>query len=398
MRRTTAVAAAIIGAGAVGATGWAVTGGWAAQALPPSPGGVPTGVSPIVRTDVAERVELSGTLGYAGAYQVIAPAAGTLTRLPKLGHVVRRGKAIYEIDGIPVILMYGARPVWRAFQLGMADGPDVEQLQADLKALGCGTGLTVSPHFSYPTASAISCWQLAARLPVTGTVPLGQIVFLPGPARVTGQDVTPGASVQPGSQVEAATGTRPIVTVQVPSASLTVRAGDPAVVILPDGVTQRRGTISAVSAVASSASGAGGSGADGSGADGSGGSGAGGSDAGGSGGSGGSGADGSGAGGSGAGGEPAVQVTVLVHGTVSGFLDQAAVEVAITANVEPNVLAVPIVALRATIDGGYEVVVTGGGTARAVPVTVGLFDDIAGLAEVSGPGLAAGQRVAVPAR
>lgn len=377
MRRATALAAAILSAGAVGAAGWAVTGDWSAQAVAPSPSSVPTGASPIVRTDVAERVALSGTLGYAGAYQVIAPGAGTLTGLPKLGHVVRRGQAIYEADGTPVILMYGGRPVWRPFQLGMTDGPDVRQLQANLKALGCGAGLTAGMHFSYATALAIDCWQAVAHLPVTGTVPLGQIVFLPGAARVTGQDVAPGAPVQPGSPVEAATSTQPTVTVQVPSASLTVRVGDPAVVILPDGQTQRTGTISAVSAVAGSTSSASGSGAGGSGA-------------------GGSGAGGSGAGASGTSGAPTVQVTVTVHGTVSGFLDQAAVQVAITANLDRNVLAVPIVALRATSDGGYDLVVVGGGTARYVPVTVGLFDDIAGLAEVSGPGLAAGQRVEVP--
>jgi hypothetical protein len=32
-----------------------------------------------------------------------------------------------------------------------------------------------------------------------------------------------------------------------------------------------------------------------------------------------------------------------------------------------------------------------------VPVTLGLFDDAAGLVQVSGSGLAAGQRVVVPA-
>jgi multidrug efflux pump subunit AcrA (membrane-fusion protein) len=83
---------------------------------------------------------------------------------------------------------------------------------------------------------------------------------------------------------------------------------------------------------------------------------------------------------------------------VSGFLDQAAVQVAITVNLDRNVLAAPIVALRATSDGGYDVVVVGDGTSRPVPVTVGLFDDVAGLAEISGSGLAAGQRVEVPAQ
>jgi hypothetical protein len=379
VRRATAATAAILIAGAAGATGWAVTGGWPARALPPSPTSVPTGASPIVRTDVADRVELSGTLGYAGSYPVIAPATGTVTRLPGLGQVVRRGQALYEADGTPVILLYGGRPAWRAFEPGMTDGPDVTQLQANLKALGYGGDLTGGPHFSYATAEAIECWQLAAHLPVTGTVPLGQVVFLPGAVRITGQDVTPGASAQPGSAVEAGTSTQPTVTVQVPSASLTVRVGDPAVVILPDGVTQRTGTISAVSAVASSASGASGPGASGSAANGAGTSSA---------------ATSSAATNSG----PTVQVTVVVHGPVSGFLDQATVQVAITANVDRNVLAVPIVALRATSNGGYAVAVVRGATARPVPVTVGLFDDIAGLAEISGPGLAAGQRVEVPAQ
>jgi hypothetical protein len=41
--------------------------------------------------------------------------------------------------------------------------------------------------------------------------------------------------------------------------------------------------------------------------------------------------------------------------------------------------------------------VTSGGRHRLVPVTLGLFDDAAGLVQVSGSGLAAGQRVVVPA-
>jgi hypothetical protein len=59
---------------------------------------VPAGASPIVRTHVAERVTLSGTLGYVGAYQVIAPSAGTLTRLSALGQVVRSGQPVYGTD------------------------------------------------------------------------------------------------------------------------------------------------------------------------------------------------------------------------------------------------------------------------------------------------------------
>jgi hypothetical protein len=40
-------------------------------------------------------------------------------------------------------------------------------------------------------------------------------------------------------------------------------------------------------------------------------------------------------------------------------------------------------------------IVAGDGTHHLVPVTPGLFDDAAGMVQVSGPSLAAGQRVVV---
>ena len=55
-------------------------------------------------------------------------------------------------------------------------------------------------------------------------------------------------------------------------------------------------------------------------------------------------------------------------------------------------------ALLAQPGGGYAVEVTGaGGRHRLVAVTPGLFDDAAGLVQVTGSGLAAGQQVVVPA-
>jgi hypothetical protein len=62
------------------------------------------------------------------------------------------------------------------------------------------------------------------------------------------------------------------------------------------------------------------------------------------------------------------------------------------------VLAVPVDALVALAGGGYAVEeVTSDGSHQLVAVTPGLFDDAQGLVEVSGKGLAAGQRVVVPA-
>ena len=72
--------------------------------------------------------------------------------------------------------------------------------------------------------------------------------------------------------------------------------------------------------------------------------------------------------------------------------------VAITTATAPGALVVPVSALLARASGGYAVEeVTAGGRHHLVPVTLGLFDDAAGLVQVSGPGLAAGQRVVVPA-
>jgi multidrug efflux pump subunit AcrA (membrane-fusion protein) len=61
------------------------------------------------------------------------------------------------------------------------------------------------------------------------------------------------------------------------------------------------------------------------------------------------------------------------------------------------VLAAPITALLAQPGGGYAVDVVAGGARRRLPVRTGLFDEAAGLVELTGAGLTAGMTVAVPA-
>src|SRR6266540_7370045 len=112
----------------VGVAGWAVAGAW-------RPGGdrspeveVPVSTAVVVRTDVAERRLVSGTLGYAGTFDVLAGRSGTLTWLPAAGQVIQRGQPAFEIDGVKVPLLFGYRPAWRAMSAGMTDGADVEEL------------------------------------------------------------------------------------------------------------------------------------------------------------------------------------------------------------------------------------------------------------------------------
>jgi peptidoglycan hydrolase-like protein with peptidoglycan-binding domain len=364
MRRwRTAALTAIALAGTAGAAGWALTSGQAAGDRERPVSEVATGTAAVVRTEVAQRRQVSGTLGHAGTYDVVATGQGTLTRLPAVGDVVARGQAAYEVDGTAVLLLYGKRPAWRSFEYGMTDGADVEQLESNLRALGYGDALTVDTHFSSATYWAIRGWQADAGLTVTGTVPLGQIVFVPAAVRISAHDVKLGAPVGPGTRVEHGTGVERAITMQLSPTELPdVRVGDRVIVTLPDG-SNRRGRIAAVGAVAVSTPS---SGPD----------------------SGGGPSDGE--------TESTVPVTVTVNGRIRGFIDQAQVQVAVTTAAHRRVLAVPTTALRALPGARYEVIVIDGASRRHVPVQPRLFDETTGLAEVAGTGLSEGQRVEVP--
>lgn len=93
-------------------------------------------------------------------------------------------------------------------------------------------------------------------------------------------------------------------------------------------------------------------------------------------------------------------ITVLVNPTdpaATGTWDQAPVNVAITSGVVTNALAVPVAALRAQPGGGYAVEVAGAdGFHHLVAVNLGLFDDAAGMVQVTGTSLVVGQHVVVP--
>jgi len=374
--------------------GWAVARGGllGRSAAATAAAEVPTGAAAVTRTDVVERQQVAGTLGYGDSFTMVGQSAGAggpsgaggggqaqggiLTVVPAVGAVVGRGQALYEVDGHPVPLWYGTRPAWRAFGLGMTDGPDVRQLEANLVALGFDPDrvMTVDDHCSWATAAAVKRWQQATGRAQTGVVALGQVVFWPGPIRVTTVTATVGAPLQAGTAILTATSTRPVVTIALdPALQQLVRRGDRVLVTLPDGATTP-GTVTTVGRVATQpGSGTGQGGQDQGGQD-----------------------QGQGGNGSGA-GQGTVPVTVgLADPRVAASLDQAPVQVAITTQAARGVLAVPISALLAQPGGGYAVELVEGATHRRMVVRTGLFDDTAGLVEVQGAGLAEGARVEVP--
>lgn len=373
-RRAAVVGVPLLAAGATAAalTGYTLYPRQPAAATP----GISTSTATVVKTDLSNTVQVAGALGYRGSYGVVNESAGTAyTALPAAGTIVSRGQRLYEVDGAQVTLFYGARPAWRSLSESVLPGPDVAQLDGNLIALGFGKYLTVSDYYTAATAYAVELWQQAAGLPVTGTVPLGQVVFAPGALRVTGVAAGLGSPPQPGAQVLTATSTAPVVTAQLPvTQEYLVRRGQQVTVTLPDGVTTTPGTVTAVSSVATASSGSGpGSGSQAPGSQPSEGS---------------------------SGTQESVSMTVqLDRPLAAGNFDQAPVSVSIVSAHVSTVLAVPVSALVALAGGGYAVEVVHGtgnaATRQLVAVQTGLFSST--LVQVSGAGIAAGQRVEVPA-
>jgi len=324
---------------------------------------VPTGWARIVRTNVVERQQVSGTLDYSGSFAVAdAGPAGVVTWLPSAGSIVRRGRQLYALDRLSTRLLYGARAASRDLSLGIAPGADVRQLQENLRALGftVGGALHVTGLFDPATLAAVEDWQRSLGEAVTGRLPLGSVVFLPGAVRIASLAAATGGTVQAGGPILSATSAVPVVLVPLDPGTLSqLSVGDPVLVTLPDGTTSP-GRVADIGRVATAPPG---------------------SDAG------------------GGGGGPTVPVTVTLDGgRVRGGLDQAPVQVAITEQEARRVLAVPISALLAEPGGGYAVTVGSAASNRLVPVTTGLFDDVAGRVQISGAGLAAGMRVQVPSQ
>jgi hypothetical protein len=345
-----------------------------------------TATATVARRSLVSQTPVDATMGYAGSWSVVNQATGTFTALPAAGRVVRQGQVIYQVSGAPVVLLYGHVPAWRDLSQGVT-GPDVSELNAALVKLGYASAAALGPrsgwdYFSGETGYVLGLLQAHLGLTVTGTLPLGQAVFLPGAARITGPGATTvlGGAAAPGAAALTATSTRPVVTVALDAGQQTeVKKGDKVSVTLPDGATTP-GVVSSVGTVAtSSATGSGGSGGPGGGGSGQGGSG----DPGSSGGSG------------------SATITVLVSLTdpkAAGGLDQAPVTVEITTGSASNALVVPVTALLAQPGGRYEVEqVTPSGRHRLVPVTPGIFDDASGLVQVTGTSLTAGDHVVVPA-
>jgi peptidoglycan hydrolase-like protein with peptidoglycan-binding domain len=342
--------------------------------------GDPPATATVERGRLAIQVSATGTLTYASqadgsAYSVVNQATGVVTGLPSVGAVIRCGQVIYRVRGRPVALLCGATPLYRPLSVGLK-GWDVKELNRNLVALGYAEASEVDPsgYFGSATRDALKTLKADLGLTPTGTLDPDQAVALPGPLRISSVPIPLGTAAEPGATIAQATSTARRVEVDLePSQAEGVKAGDPASITLPNnrstpGTVVRIGTL-----VVDDGSDSGSGSASGSGSS--------------SGSSGGSGAA-----------TPTVPVFIkLKHEKAARGIQEAPVQVSIVTGRVANALSVPVTALLAQAGGGYAVeMVDAGGGRRQVPVHLGSFDQANGLVQVSGSGLAAGQRVVVP--
>jgi hypothetical protein len=371
-RRGRRLAGAVVAVAVIGGVTVAVTrpfggGRPAAATSGAADNGAATSVATIAKRSLSAQTLVDATLGYAGSYSIVNQAQGILTALPAIGQVVGRGQVAYRVNGSPVVLFYGTTPAYRTLAQGLTaaamSGPDVQQLNANLVALGYAGKEQIDPtsdQFTAQTKAAVKKLQAILGVTADGALALGQVVFVPTAARVTAlaANVILGAQAQPGASVLEATSPNRLVTIALDAAQQSVvKAGDAVTITLPDQHTTP-GVVWSVGSVATTPTG----------------------------------------GGQNAPAAPTIAVSVVpTDPSATGTLDQAPVTVAITTATVHNVLVVPVNALLALATGGYAVEqVAADGTHQLVEVTIGLFDDAQGLVEVSGSALAAGQNIVVP--
>ncbi|MFK0214568.1 peptidoglycan-binding protein [Streptomyces sp. NPDC090298] len=345
------LAAAVGGAAALGATR-----PWEHGSSPAAQPPLGHGTVAVERGSLSSGIQVAGALAYDEPTPVVASARGTFTALPAVGSVVKAGGRLYEVDGVPVVLMTGERPLWRDLGPGSEAGSDVRQLKRNLVALGHadGLGLAVDEKFTAGTALAVKRWQKALGVKQTGRVALGSVVMVPQRAvRVDKVGVRLGAPVA-AAEALTVSGTDLVAVVQPAENQLSrFKPAGRVEVRLAEGGTVRGRIRSLVRA----------------------------------------GADDGDDGADGAGRQKTVVTVVLDDQAAARRAGPSSVTVDVVGDTATDALLVPVTALLALDGGGYGVNVVTGTTTRLVTVRLGLVADAR--AQITGD-VKSGDRVVIP--
>jgi peptidoglycan hydrolase-like protein with peptidoglycan-binding domain len=234
-----------------------------------------------------------------------------------------------------------------------ASGTDVRQLEEALVALGFDADGSLEADGTYTpeTIEAVLAFQAATGLEQDGILDLGEVVFLPGAVRITNPLATKGSTIGAGSAVLAISLSEKVVRVDLPADKQgALAAGDAVTVEMPD-YTLVPATVLFVSQTATPQPN----------------------------------------------GPATFEVLVeLDNPSVAAGLDEAPVDVIVVSDSVEGVMAIPVSALVALLEGGYAVELdAGGGRTQLVAVEVGFFGEN-NMIEITSGALEPGDRVVVP--
>jgi peptidoglycan hydrolase-like protein with peptidoglycan-binding domain len=232
-------------------------------------------------------------------------------------------------------------------------GIDILQLEEALAALGyeAGDAFIADGIYTLETTQSILAFQAATGLEQDGIIDLGEVIFLPGEVRITNQLATKGSSISEGTPVLGISLSEKVVYMNLPADDQGVlTVGDAVTVEMPDN-TLVPATVIYVSQTATPSEY----------------------------------------------GPATFEVRIkLDDPTVAVGLDEAPVDVIIVSDSVEDVMAIPVSALVALLEGGYAVEVdTGGGQVELIAVEVGFFSTD-NMIEITSGTLEPGDQVVVP--
>jgi peptidoglycan hydrolase-like protein with peptidoglycan-binding domain len=266
-----------------------------------------------------------------------------VTSVISVGAPVTIGTVLYAVESKPVVAMSGALPAWRTLKVGVSDGPDVQQLELSLVALGYDRSNTmkVDQHFDSNTKAAVQRWQAGYGLSVTGKVTLGSVVFLPSPSTVSAVQTKVGTALGAGDKVLSLAASNQDVVINVPT-------GDEAFVV--PGFAVKVGAVDGTVSLLRSAT---------------------------------------------QNGTTVVEAVITPTGPIEGAANGATVKVTIQHDGLAGVLLAPAAALASRLDGSYAVqVVAADGGVSWVPVEV--LATANGNVAIRGTGITDGTKVLLP--
>lgn len=274
---------------------------------------------------------------------------GTVTTIAAEGSILGQGDTLFTVDGEPIALLFGDIPQYRSLASG-AEGTDVEQLQANLVALGslAEDGYTAGT-FEDATVEALTSWQSSIGATPDGVLNIGDVAFSSDAIRVQENLVSVGDQVNSNTQIMTTSINETFVSVQLSTDDQDLlEVGDTVTVELPSGAEEPAVVTEIGSVVLATNQGA-----------------------------------------------TYFEMTVtLENPEAAEGLDEAPVDVIIVTDGADNVTAVPVTALLALAEGGYAVeVAQADGTTQLVGVETGLFSD--GYVQVTGS-ISEGMEVVIP--